>query len=839
MSETNFGKRTIYVVALLCLMVPLVAWGVVATLSRVNNAPYTWLPPTFQARAEYDSFISSFKTLESLTVTWPGCTLQDDRLTKFSAILASNEQVSADERISDFVTNVVTVDGLVHMLAADRRDITLRQIEKQLHGRLKGTLIGPDGKTTCVLVILTLEGSEKPTRSIAAIQHAGKKVGLSEQEIRITGTPIDGVAINVANSEAMIYFALPSMLLSVLICRFCLRSTLLTILVGLVSAFGAAMVLALVSAIGATMNAILMVMAPLIFVLTISGGVHLVNYFHDEVRAHGPQGATRRAIAIGWYPCTLAATTTGIGLASLTVSNVSPVWFFGLLSTVGILVTLILLLMVLPGAMQRIELFSSRRDDRIVEKPALVVAEHRLSKSFTSFYHRYWALLTIVFMGLVFFAAAGLPRLTTSVAVTDLLHPKSKLVQDYSWMEENLGSLIPIELMVRFDPKCTLDLLERVELIRDIEMHVQNDIGVFVDPSPEAKGAIQYVTPGGQASGEDGPKPGDRLVDVNYDDLNVELVVRRPGEEEDRHFTYHRDRIGTFSAYTFVPDISRSHGFLQQSRRVVMRVNLEKQVPFFEKAGLLREDDEGEVWRITTRAPALGNVNYGRYINDLKSRVDYFLHVIQGHHHDVHVTYTGLTPVIYQVQQALLADLMKSFMATSILVLVVMILVLRNIPGGVLIMLPNLFPAVVLFGMMAWLRQPVDIGTMMTASVAFGIAVDDTLHFLMWFRRELDAGNPPKTAVQKTLQHCAKAMIQTTAICGIGMFILAFCEFVPTQRFGMMMAALLVLALVGDLILLPAMLVGPFGRLFVRTPIAAPVVEAPQEAAKVETEQVA
>ena len=75
-------------------------------------------------------------------------------------------------------------------------------------------------------------------------------------------------------------------------------------------------------------------------------------------------------------------------------------------------------------------------------------------------------------------------------------------------------------------------------------------------------------------------------------------------------------------------------------------------------------------------------------------------------------------------------------------------------------------------------------------------------------------GASPGQAARGSLRHCGKAMLQTTLVCGLGLSVLAFSEFVPTQQFALMMFILLISALVGDLILLPALLVGPVGRFF-------------------------
>ena len=102
----------------------------------------------------------------------------------------------------------------------------------------------------------------------------------------------------------------------------------------------------------------------------------------------------------------------------------------------------------------------------------------------------------------------------------------------------------------------------------------------------------------------------------------------------------------------------------------------------------------------------------------------------------------------------------------------------------------------------------------MTASVAMGVAVDDTIHFLSWFRSYLDKGFDRIEAIVMTYRRVGPAMTQTTIVGGLGLFVFALSTFTPTQRFGTLMLVLLAAALVGDLVLLPALLAGPLGRFF-------------------------
>jgi multidrug efflux pump subunit AcrB len=164
-----------------------------------------------------------------------------------------------------------------------------------------------------------------------------------------------------------------------------------------------------------------------------------------------------------------------------------------------------------------------------------------------------------------------------------------------------------------------------------------------------------------------------------------------------------------------------------------------------------------------------------------------------------------------------------------------------NVPGGLVSMIPNVFPVVLIFGAMGHWRVKVDIGTMMTASVAMGVAVDDTIHFLTWFRSGIREGMSRNEAIKEAYGRVALAMTQTTLIGGLGLSVFALSTFTPTQRFGTMMLTLLAAALVGDLILLPAILAGPLGKYFCpkptkrRSPDDGATAEAVNEPQKEET----
>jgi hypothetical protein len=220
------------------------------------------------------------------------------------------------------------------------------------------------------------------------------------------------------------------------------------------------------------------------------------------------------------------------------------------------------------------------------------------------------------------------------------------------------------------------------------------------------------------------------------------------------------------------------------------------------------------------------------------------------------IVYTGVVPVVYKAQRTLLTSLVKSIAWAFVLIAGVMAILLNpgrpllgmlkpwpiafGVGAGMIAMIPNVFPVVLIFGSMGHMGTLVDIGTMMTASVAMGVAVDDTIHFLSWLRRGLDSGLSRHDALIQTYRRVGPAMTQTTLVGGLGLFVFALSTFTPTQRFGTLMLVLLMAALIGDLVFLPALLAGPLGKLFKPRPHAKPPSsnEPPQALQPLETPSV-
>ena len=330
-------------------MVPTKAWKA-CRLPRRSGLPTSCSPGRI-----YDRFSKDFESNDLILISWPGCTVDDPRLIEFEKQINASRTTEFGETHETLFDRIVSGAGTLNSLTAP----PLKLPREEALERLQGVLVGKNLKDSCAVIILTYRGNELRAQSINHVLDVAEEVcQIPREEFHITGPPVDGVAIDQASIHSVNLFGALSAVLATVLCWFCIRSWMLTGTILLAGLFGQGLVLAMVYYMGYSLDAVLIITPSLVFVLTISAGVHLVNYYYDELFSSNAkskeeaEAAVRNGFSKGWYPCLLAAVTTAVGLGSLMVSQISPIALFGLIASVGLLITLGVLLLLLPGAMQ-------------------------------------------------------------------------------------------------------------------------------------------------------------------------------------------------------------------------------------------------------------------------------------------------------------------------------------------------------------------------------------------------------------------------------------------------------------------------------------------------------
>jgi len=158
------------------------------------------------------------------------------------------------------------------------------------------------------------------------------------------------------------------------------------------------------------------------------------------------------------------------------------------------------------------------------------------------------------------------------------------------------------------------------------------------------------------------------------------------------------------------------------------------------------------------------------------------------------------------MQNDITATLVYSLSLTILIVSLMMLFIFRRLKILWILLLPNILPVAMVLGIMGWLGITVDMGVAISGAIIIGVAVDDTIHFLVKYFDARKGGLSMAETFDEVLRYAGKAILFTTIVLSGAFSIFAFSTFTPNQNFGIVTATALVIALITDLFLLPALL---------------------------------
>jgi len=173
---------------------------------------------------------------------------------------------------------------------------------------------------------------------------------------------------------------------------------------------------------------------------------------------------------------------------------------------------------------------------------------------------------------------------------------------------------------------------------------------------------------------------------------------------------------------------------------------------------------------------------------------------------DLSITATGTVVVNNTTHRYLVKNLMSSFSIAFIVIFATMLIMFRSFRLALIAIIPNVLPLVFVAGFMGWTSIRLKPSTAIIFTIALGISVDDTLHFLARLRAVFASCSDTVTCVRETLFQTTRAMVSTTLILVAGFSILYFSNFTATRYFGSLSSLAFTGALLGALFLLPSLL---------------------------------
>ncbi len=206
---------------------------------------------------------------------------------------------------------------------------------------------------------------------------------------------------------------------------------------------------------------------------------------------------------------------------------------------------------------------------------------------------------------------------------------------------------------------------------------------------------------------------------------------------------------------------------------------------------------------VSARVPNDGAAALNERVNELDAELRTLAQEFPG----FDFTVTGTVVTASRNMNAIIMDLSRSLAIAAVLVFIVFAFAFRSLKVGLLSVIPNAFPLLVAAAGLALLGYPLQITTAMTFSLCLGLAVDDTMHVLIRYRSVIRYGCDPMTAIHRTIHHVGPALIVTTLILMVGFGTMMMSPLPGVRMYAGLCALTLLTALVGDLLILPAMLV--------------------------------
>jgi len=168
--------------------------------------------------------------------------------------------------------------------------------------------------------------------------------------------------------------------------------------------------------------------------------------------------------------------------------------------------------------------------------------------------------------------------------------------------------------------------------------------------------------------------------------------------------------------------------------------------------------------------------------------------------------FTGEYILINKAAESLIWNSVSSLGFTLFIVFMCMYFLFWSFKAGVISLVPNLFPIIVIFGVMGLFNFPLNVGTAMVADIAIGIAVDDTIHFMTRYNSEMRTLQNRELAVAACVQSEIRPVICSSVALALGFGMLTVSNFVPVIQFGFLSSLVMIIAIAGEMLITPILL---------------------------------
>ncbi len=508
--------------------------------------------------------------------------------------------------------------------------------------------------------------------------------------------------------------------------------------------------LALLVVTGSNINIINNVLPTLIFVIGISDSIHMITRQTEEVEVgKSHDEAVRAMIRHTGAACLLTTSTTAVGFLSLMAADTSILRAFGWQAAAGVMFAYMATLFFLSASLTYMRPARRGAANASRENPAIL--ERGLMAFGNLILKRPW---TVVTLGILLAGAIAYQgtRVVVDTTILELFgddHPTAIATRT---IEQNLGGILPMEISLE---------AEEFDRFKDPELYARiAELQHFAseqDHVLSTESYVNYLQAARVAITGDFDQRQSLPENLNQIEQLLLLISDAPDS---------RSGIANFVTGDF------------RNARVLIRV-----------------EDSG-----ANSALALAD--------DLDVKIDELF----GEYDDITVRITGDACVASLALDSFIRDLLVSLFLAIVIIFVLMTIVFRSLKIGIISLLPNCLPLLITYGYMGMAGIPLNTTTIIVFAISLGIAVDDAIHFFARFVEERARQPDLKTAILQTYFGAGRAILLTSILLILGLSVLVFSQFIPTQQFGLLTAITIASAVLADLVILPALLYLVYSR---------------------------
>lgn len=582
---------------------------------------------------------------------------------------------------------------------------------------------------------------------IDKIQKTAEQFGQQNNiDVHLSGLPLIRTVVTEKISNELRIFLLCSFLLTAFILFGFFRSVSAVIISMLVVLMGVIWSLATVVILGYKLTILTGLIPPLIVVIGIPNCVYFLNKYHSEYAEHGNKikSLVRMIQRMGIVTLfTNLAAAIGFGVFFFTSSAILKE--FGIVAGLNIMFLFVISIIFLPSVLSFLPSPKTKHTSYLDSRPIRKVL---LFLEKLVFDYRGWVYGGTVLI--IVFAIIGLWRLSAVGYIVDDIPQSDKVYKDLKFFEANFHGVMPLEILVDTKHKMGVSRLSTLEKIdkftKDISTH------------PELSRPLSIV------SGIKFARQAFYLGDSSDFAL--------PNQFDIAFLAPYLQMKGAGSSSNFSKLIS---SFMDSSR---------------------------EVARISVDMADIGTARLPGLIDSLRASAD---KIFDTAHYAI--TFTGTSIIFLEGSRFIINGLIDSIILAFILIVFCMLYLFRSWKMLIISLIPNVIPLIVTAGVMGWVGVPLKPSTVLVFSIALGISIDVTIRFLVNFKQEIHHFNHDISAVVKsTIHNTGLSIILTGLILFAGFLIFCFSGFGGTRALGWLTSLTLILAMVANLTILPALL---------------------------------